>query len=92
MITKLIFAIYIKTNIIAYRYNLYQYLQGEEYMAGYCLKQLPADVFKFVIAEQGKIKTEKGVNQYSFERVIIKLLREHPNFAAFKIKLEQLKQ
>ena len=65
-------------------------LQGEECMAGYCLKQLPVDVFKFIIAEQGKIKTEKGVNQYSFERVIIKLLREHPNYEAFKVKIEQI--
>jgi hypothetical protein len=56
-------------------------------MAGYGLKKIPPDIFKFVIEEQNKIKKERGTNKLSFETVIYKMLREYkrcreenPNF------------
>lgn len=46
-------------------------------MAGYCLKNIPSDVFKFVIDEQTRLKKERGTNKYSFETTMYKMLRDY---------------
>ena len=40
------------------------------------LKEIPIDVMKIILREQGKIKSEKGIGQYSLEQTIYKLIRE----------------
>lgn len=60
-------------------------------MTGYGLKKIPPDIFRFIMQEQTRIKEERGTNQYSFECVVYKLLREHPKFNDFKNKIEQNK-
>lgn len=60
-------------------------------MAGYCLHNVPPDIFKFIIDEQSRLKKEKGTNQFSFACTIFKLLRDHPKFLEFKNKIEQNK-
>jgi len=44
------------------------------------MKALPSDVRKFILKEQLNAKIDKGVNSFSMERTIYKLLREHPRF------------
>ena len=46
-------------------------------MAGYCLKNIPSDVFKFIIEEQSRLKQERGTNKYSFESTIYKMLKDY---------------
>lgn len=46
-------------------------------MSDYLLKKIPADVFKFVQAEQNRVKTEKGILQYSLSATIYKMLRDY---------------
>jgi len=60
-------------------------------MAGYCLNNIPQDIYKFIIHEQGKIKEQRGTNKFSAETTLYILLREHPRFIEFKKKLEQEK-
>lgn len=45
-------------------------------MAGYNLKNIPPDIYKFVLQEQNKMKVERNTNTFSFESAIYKLLRE----------------
>lgn len=58
-------------------------------MTGYGLKNIPPDIFKFILQEQSLIKQKKGTNKYSFECAVYSLLREHPRYLEFKKKLEQ---
>jgi len=46
-------------------------------MAGYCLHNVPPDIFKFIIEEQTRLKKERGTNQFSFACTIYKMLREY---------------
>lgn len=43
---------------------------------GYGLKEIPEDVYKFVLKEQNKLKNERGVSRLPFADVIYDLLRE----------------
>lgn len=43
---------------------------------GYALKEIPEEVYKFVLKEQNKIKNELGKTRYSFDLVVYKLLLE----------------
>lgn len=58
-------------------------------MAGYCLKNIPPEIFKFIIYEQRKLQDQRGVYRLSAEIALYALLREHPRFLEFKKKLEQ---
>lgn len=49
-------------------------------MATIPLIDFPDDIKKFVIKKQNKIKEEKCITQYSLQKVIYNLLREHPDF------------
>lgn len=42
----------------------------------YPLKMMPPDVYKILVAEQGRIKGEKMTSQYSLEQTIYKIVRE----------------
>lgn len=42
----------------------------------YPLKQMPDDVYKIILTEQGKIKAEKRISQYSLEQTIYSIIRE----------------
>lgn len=42
----------------------------------YPLKAMPDDVFKIILKEQGKIKTERSISQYSLEQTIYSIIRE----------------
>jgi hypothetical protein len=57
-------------------------------MKGYGLKNIPPDVFKFIIEQQNAIKELHGTNKYSFECTLYKILREHPKFIEFKNRME----
>lgn len=58
-------------------------------MAGYCLKNIPPEIFKFLIYEQRKLQDQRGIHRLSAELALYVLLREHPKFIEFKKKLEQ---
>lgn len=38
--------------------------------------EIPADLKKFILTEQGKIKAEKNIGKFSIHLTIFKLLRE----------------
>lgn len=40
------------------------------------LKEVPIDVLKIILIEQGKVKLEKGIGQYSLEQTVYKIIRE----------------
>lgn len=40
------------------------------------LKEVPIDVMKIVLREQGKLKAEKGIGQYSLEKTVYKIIRD----------------
>lgn len=42
----------------------------------YPLKQMPEDVYKIILTEQGVIKAERGISQYSLEQTIYSIIRE----------------
>jgi len=42
----------------------------------YPLKKMPDDVFKIILMEQGKIKAERSISQYSLEQTIYSIIRE----------------
>jgi len=46
-------------------------------MTGYGLKNIPADLYRFIRDEQDRIKKERGTNKYSFESTIYKMLRDY---------------
>lgn len=58
-------------------------------MAGYTLKKIPQDIYKFILSEQNKLKQQRGTNSFSYETALYSLLREHPKFIEFKNKQEQ---
>lgn len=58
-------------------------------MAGYCLHNVPPDIYKFLMNELNKNKLSRGTNKFSIETSLYILLREHPKFIEFKKKLEQ---
>lgn len=43
---------------------------------GHGLREIPEDVYKFILQEQNKVKNEKGVSRWPFAEVIYDLLRE----------------
>lgn len=45
-------------------------------MAAFSLKNIPADILKFILEEQQKIKEKKGVRVYSMDLTVYHLLRE----------------
>lgn len=45
-------------------------------MAAHTLKDMPADIVKFIREEQNKIKEKKGVRVYSMDLTVYHLLRE----------------
>lgn len=40
------------------------------------LKEVPIDVMRFILREQGKIKAEKSIGQYSLEQTVYKIIRD----------------
>lgn len=44
------------------------------------LKQIPADVHQHILKIQGDVKVEKKTAQYSLEKTVIKMLKEHKEF------------
>lgn len=58
-------------------------------MAGYCLHNIPQDIYRFLITELTKNKLQRGTNKFSIETSLYMLLREHPKYLEFKKKQEQ---
>lgn len=48
-------------------------------MTGYGLKNIPPEIFKFILDEQNRLKRERCTNKFSFETTIYILLRECMN-------------
>jgi hypothetical protein len=46
-------------------------------MAVLPLRDLPEDVKKYILQVQGETKSKKGISQYSQEKTIIQIIREH---------------
>jgi len=44
------------------------------------LKEIPEDIHQHILKTQGNIKAEKKSSQYSLEKTVIKMLREHKEF------------
>lgn len=49
----------------------------------YLLRNIPLDIFKFILVEQNKIKEHKNISQYSLEQTVYGLLRETEKFKKF---------
>ncbi len=49
----------------------------------YLLRNIPQDIFKFILKEQNRIKEHKGVSQYSLEQTVYGLLRESDKYKKF---------
>lgn len=43
---------------------------------GHGLREIPEDIYRFILQEQNKVKNEKGVSRWPFAEVIYDLLRE----------------
>jgi len=41
------------------------------------LRNIPPDIFKILLLEQGEIKNEKSLGKFGLEQTIYKLLREY---------------
>ncbi len=41
------------------------------------LTDVPMEIKKYLLQIQGNIKIEKGINQYSLEQTIYKIIKEH---------------
>ena len=41
------------------------------------LKNVPLDIRRYLLQIQGNVKVAKGVNQYSLEQTIYKIINEH---------------
>lgn len=54
-------------------------------MAGYTLKKIPPEIFKFILDEQNRLKRERCTNKFSFETTIYKLLREYMQARAAQV-------
>jgi len=48
-------------------------------MAEISLKSIPPDVMKIILTEQAKQKINRGDNQYSLSRTVIKIIKEWNN-------------
>lgn len=45
-------------------------------MKSYHLSKIPADVYQIVLEQQNEEKKRRGMNQFSFEAAIYKIVRE----------------
>lgn len=50
------------------------------------LGNIPADIYKIILAEQSRIKELKEVGQYSMERTIYHIIREYAKIKSIEIK------
>jgi hypothetical protein len=44
------------------------------------LKEIPQDVFSFLLKKQGEIKAQKKLGQFSLSKTVTTLIKEHPDF------------
>lgn len=49
----------------------------------YLLRNIPEDIFKFILREQNKIKEHKGISQYSLEQTVYGILRESEKYKKY---------
>ena len=46
-------------------------------MPGASIPEIPADIYKFIQQEQGKVKERRGNSQFSIGQTIVKMLKDY---------------